>query len=522
MSSSGRQDVQTAGCALVRTDDRQLEVLLARRPDGRGFLPGFHGFVVGRVRETDDDVPMEPAGPKRAPSVPHWGCAVREMFEELGILPLTDGWVRTWSDAPGLEAPAADWSAFRTRVQDDEIDFAGALRGAGLTVDASPFHPVGCWSTPSWADFETTTEFFAVEAPVVGERLLEAVDRLEHLEPVWVPPGEAVRRWEENEWFLSTPIRLVLEGLAEMQAVRDRDLLPTRQRQTGVTREMIEVLGGLRMLPLSTPTLPPATHTNSYIVGRQGAVLVDPGSGISREQAMLEELLDDLDAGDCPLETVVLTHHHEDHVGGLRAVVERWNPEVAAHPETASRLGVNVEVDRMLEEGERIDVASGDEHALEVYHTPGHAPGHICLGHEPSGCLLAGDLVASKGTILIDPPEGKMGPYLESLERMRSLDPTALLPAHGTVVSDPEVHLSNYLSHRRERERKVLRALERAGEPVSPRELVEEVYADAPTAAWPLAVRSLEAHLLHLVERSRASRRDGRFVYESSSSSTKS
>ncbi len=522
MSSRGRQEVQTAGAALVRTGEPHIEVLLARRPDGRGFLPGFHGFVVGRVRETDDEVPMESTGPTRAPSTPHWGCVVRELFEELGILPLTDGWIRSWSDDSRGEAPAADWPTFRARVRDDEIDFAGALRGAGLTVDAGPLHPVGCWGTPSWADFETTTEFFAVEAPALDDRILEAVERREHLDPVWVTPWEAVRRWEDNEWFLSTPIRLVLEGLAEMQAVRDRDLLPALDRQTGATREMIEILGGLRMLPLSTPTLPPATHTNSYIIGGQGAILVDPGSGISREEAMLNEALVELDAAGCPLESVVLTHHHDDHVDGLGAVVERWEPEVAAHSETASRLTEGVEVDRILEEGDRIDVAPGDQHKLRVHYTPGHAPGHICLMHEPSGCLLAGDLVASKGTILIDPPEGKMGPYLESLDRMRRLEPTALLPAHGTVVSDPEAHLSDYLSHRRERERKVLRALQRAGEPVSPRALVEEVYAEAPMSAWPLAVRSLEAHLIHVVERSRASRSDGRFVYESSSSSTKS
>ncbi len=520
--SESDERVETAGVILVRRGGGGLEVLLARRPEDRGFLAGFHGFVVGRVQEGDEEVALEPPGPYRAPAARHWGCAVREVFEELGILPLEGGWVRSWEQSPAVEAPGGGWASIREGIRRGERDLAGSLGAAGHAVDAARFHPIGRWPTPSWAPLETTTEFFALEAPGDEVGLLEAIDVEEHREPTWVSPGEAIACWEAGEWFLSTPIRRVLEGLAEMQAVRDRDLVVPPDPERDPDREMIEILGGVRMLPLATPTLPPATHTNSYLIGRESLALVDPGSGLADEQALLHEALSRLDAGGAAVEMLVLTHHHDDHVDGVRGVLGRFDPDLAAHPETARRLSPDLPVDRLLEDGEILEVDPAGGHRLRVHHTPGHAPGHVCLSHLSAGVLLAGDLVASEGTILIDPPEGQMGPYLESLERMKRLEPAALLPAHGTVIPGAEAHLEAYLAHRRERERQVLDALEAAGGPVAPRDLVEEVYADAPPAVWPIAVRSLRAHLIHLVERSSTRQTDGGFVYESSSSSTKS
>jgi ribonuclease/clavin/mitogillin len=137
-----------------------------------------------------------------------------------------------------------------------------------------------------------------------------------------------------------------------------------------------------------------------------------------------------------------------------------------------------------------------------VLFTPGHAPGHLAFLDERSGAVIAGDLVAGLGTILIDPSEGHMATYLASLERLLALGVGALLPAHGPVIADGPAKLREYLAHRRMREERVAAALAPAAQPLAA--LCAVAYADTPAPLWPIAVRSLEAHLIKLAEDGRA------------------
>lgn len=512
--------VATSGVAVVRASGTGREVLISRRPIDRAFLGGFHGFIVGGRRPADEAVPLRPDGRFLAPERAAWGCAVRELFEETGILPLTAGTVVAWAEEQTVECPWESWSAFRARVDAEEVEFGEALCDAGLTVDVDALHPVGEWPTPRWSELQTKTEFFVFEpdfasapefASAPGEALgavTEHLDPREHEMAGWYSPAEALRRWRNGRWFVSTPIRLVLEGLRQGRPVESAELLPSPSQRSRPLREMVEITGGIRMLPLATPTLPPATHTNCYIVGEGPCLLIDPGSAISREASLLKETLDGLVRSDILPRAIVLTHHHDDHVAGVDAVRHSHDVEVWAHRETAKRLD-HIEVDRLLGDGDTIELAP--RYRLEVHHTPGHAPGHLALHHARTGSLFAGDLVAGVGTILIDPPEGEMAAYLESLERVDRLDLRALLPAHGPVVRRPHALLAEYLEHRREREKKVLEALRAADRPVHPSDLLSDAYDDTPRSAWPLAVRSLHAHLLHLVARGEARRRGDHF-----------
>jgi glyoxylase-like metal-dependent hydrolase (beta-lactamase superfamily II) len=267
---------------------------------------------------------------------------------------------------------------------------------------------------------------------------------------------------------------------------------------------IISVAPGIRLLALKTATLPPATHTNCYLVGdstkETDFVVIDPGSGDAAELAALYAAVDGLVAEGGRLIAVVLTHHHRDHVDGAAAVRERYAAPVWAHRETAAHLDA-IEVARELRDDDAIQLGPD---SLRCLHTPGHASGHLCLHHPRTNSLLAGDLVASTGTIIINPPDGHMGQYLASLERMRELGASAILPAHGAPIADPDAVLADYLEHRRAREADVLAALQRicaAGKKsATPMDLVPEVYADIPAHIWPLAARSLLAHLIHLVE----------------------
>ena len=259
----------------------------------------------------------------------------------------------------------------------------------------------------------------------------------------------------------------------------------------------------IEMLPVRTPTLPPATHTNTFLIGTGEAVLIEPATPYREEQDLMAEWVHGARIRGIEPVAILATHHHPDHVGGAMALRERLSLPLWAHAMTAQRLEGIVEIDRLIQDGERIELEGPAPTSLTALHTPGHAPGHLCFTDEASGIMVAGDMVASVGTIIVEPTDGDMLLYLESLRKMSALEPAGLLPAHGNLIQQPQAVLNFYIEHRLMRERKVLAALEARGEPSRPRHLVEKAYADTPKALWPLALRSIEAHLIQL-------ERDGR------------
>lgn len=257
--------------------------------------------------------------------------------------------------------------------------------------------------------------------------------------------------------------------------------------------ELREIAAGVRLLALRTPTLPPATATNTLVVGRKRLAVIEPATPYADEQAALDELLGALVGTGADVAAILLTHHHQDHTGYATALRERTGAPIHAHALTAARLDFPVDV--LLADGE--EVALDDGFTLTAMHTPGHAPGHLVFGERRSGLTYAGDLVAGTGTILIDPEDdGDMIAYLASLERVAAARPTALVPAHGPVLDDPQECLRRYRAHRLMREQRVLAAIPAAWRAVSA--VLAEAYADTPPALWPLATRSLEAHLRKL------------------------
>jgi glyoxylase-like metal-dependent hydrolase (beta-lactamase superfamily II) len=245
---------------------------------------------------------------------------------------------------------------------------------------------------------------------------------------------------------------------------------------------------------MKTRPLPPATHTNAYLVGEREMALVDPGSGEAEELDALHALIDVLGREGRKLKLILATHAHPDHVGGVEAIRSRYGVPVAAHAETAR----SVRADFTIEDGQWIPLAPGlGDWTLRALHTPGHARGHLCFLHPRTGSLFSGDHIpGGQGTVIIDPPEGDMGAYVASLERLLGEPVRTIFPAHGSPQGGASRRIRGLIAHRLERERKVRAALDRT--PRTPSELVPAVYDDTKRELWGFAERSLLAHLLKL------------------------
>jgi len=379
----------------------------------------------------------------------------------------------------------------------DKITFGELLEQESLLPDAARLTFAGRWMTPPLASLRFDNRFFLLEW-TEEEELQPLILPGELASGEWIHPEDAISLWERGEIITSPPILHLLRVLAEDGP---EDGLP-RLRDPSETNlgplRRVEFRPGVVLLPLATPTLPPATHTNAFLLGHEEVVLVDPGSPLPEQIEALEKaLVDARDHHGITVKAIWLTHHHPDHVGGVEAMRKLLHVPVCAHAATAERLAQRgIVIDQILEDGQRVVLGGSRPYPVRILHTPGHASGHLCFFDETYGSLIAGDLVAGFGTIVVDPPEGDMDQYLASLERMIELAPATLFPSHGPASADAVRRLRKTLEHRLWREEKILTAWKQGNR--SPRTLVPVVYEKIPPEVYPLAERQVEAHLQRL------------------------
>jgi glyoxylase-like metal-dependent hydrolase (beta-lactamase superfamily II) len=271
-----------------------------------------------------------------------------------------------------------------------------------------------------------------------------------------------------------------------------------------------ELSRSIALLAARTPTLLPATHTNSYALGTREVLLVEPATPYEDEQREWLTWARSLATAGRRVVAIVATHHHPDHVGGVSEFTRALDVPLWAHGETASRI--DAPVARRLDDGDAIALDGVVPETWQVLHTPGHAPGHICLWNEDERALVVGDMVASVGTILIDPVDGDMRVYLQQLDRLARLDAGLALPAHGEPIDEPTELFRKYIAHRLMREAKILNVLaaRRAAGAEAPtaEDILPDVYGDVAVTAWPAALLSLQAHLKKIDDDRRAARPD--------------
>jgi len=469
---------QAASVILWRPGPRGLEAYLVRRGATQRFAPGFTAFPGGRLDPEDAEVPVEAPG---ATSPADLACAARELFEEAGVLAVT-----------GEPLHPTALAAHRASLLAGRVGFASLLAGLGAAVDGARFVEAGRWVTPAAYPLRFDAANFLVEwrpheAPSVWPGELA--------DGAWVSAAAALEEWSRGDrYFLPPnlwPVRVLARGPApDLEALRRPELAAFRN----------EYQQGLWQVPLLTPTLPPATHTNCWVVDLGDRVaVVDPGSPWPEEQARLDRFLESLAGEGRPAREVWLTHGHADHVGGV-AVLAARGLTVRAHRDIAPRLpGV---LFKPLRDGELLGGRYG------VLFTPGHARDHLVFHDEETGALLLGDMLSTLSTVLIDPPEGDMAEYERQLARLAELGPAALYPAHGQPATDGPAALQACLAHRAEREAKILEALRAPG---TLGEITERAYDDVPAAVWPIAERSGLAVLLKLAAQGRAVEQAGRW-----------
>ena len=463
------------------------------------FFGGYWAFPGGGVDEADHDGELDA-------DVAHRRCALRELFEEVGLL---DPRLRGATELrPGLmerDSQAAS-AAFRSHL------------------DAAPevletVHPFARLTTPPFAPVLYRTRFVHVNADsCMAPEWEPTIVEGELVDGAFWKPQELLDSWSRGERLVAPPVVFMLEHLAELGLERFLEEMPGLAASLEAGKlHPIRNVPGIIMAPLDTETLPPATTTNCYLVGEDRFFAVDPAPVDPSEQQRLFDLIDERIAGEdrpggSPKKRdfvgVLLTHHHPDHVGAADATAERYDVPVLAHLETLNRLDLKALNVRPLEHGVVLPLGTAPDGShdwtLTAHHTPGHAPGHLVFTESRYGALIAGDLVSTVSTIVIDPPEGNMTEYLSSLRETAALlgEGAVLHPSHGPVASDGRAVLKRYIEHRQRREDSLVSALADgvAAEP----DLVARVYADVDERLFPIAARSLRAGLEKLRDEGKA------------------
>ena len=467
-----------AACILVR-GDAEPEVLLARRSPALRFMAGHHVFPGGRLNEGESVgsvVNAECEADARAIL-----AAVREVFEETGLLCVR-------GELPSREP----MQQARQQLLKETLNFGDFLARHALSIDAQEFEPAGEWLTPSFAPVRFATRYFLHQ--LRGDQQEELIAG-EIVGLDWLTPAAARARWHRGEMRISTPVAYTLRQLAAAGLPGALRLLTRGTERSPGEHNWFEIRRGITLVPVESATLPPATHTNCLIIGEESLYVIDPAAKNPRELDHLIRQIDHLLELGGKVEGILLSHSHPDHVASAEELRSRYDAPILAHPATAAQ--VSFPIDRELHDDEVLVSGRDPQWRLRCIHTPGHDPGHLCFLEESTGSLLAGDMVANPGSIVVSRSfGGDMAAFMGSLERLLDVQCKLIIPSHGHPLGEVREFITKQLAHRRWREEKIRRVYDEGATTFD--ELLARAYDDAPGQALPWARHSLDAHLAKL------------------------
>ena len=520
---------------LLRDGPNGVEVLMTRRSMKASFAPGAYVFPGGGIDAADAQAHgMAQRRPTQSDlHLTQAIAAIRESFEELGVL-----FAR---HADGRWANHDDIAAI-----DRKGPFAAQCQARGLSLAAEQVFVLAHWITDRDLPRRFDVPFLVARMP---EGQAPVADESEQFEPVWVRPQDALNRHEAGDFFMVYPTIRTLERLkafanvnAVLQAcaVNDEPLWTSCPRAGWLagnearymeheapfgelalvtpdgqihhhldwrTDQAVPLLQNVQRLTAPNPGVMTGPGTNSYLVGdpNTGYIAIDPGP------ADHEHLQRIWRAAGGQIKAIVCTHSHPDHSPGaapLQALCTHRPPILGLASKPTARANSRFTPERELADGEKLVLqgigAQGEiTHTLRVVHTPGHAANHLCLVLEEDGLLFSGDHVLNGSTTVIDPPDGHMGDYLASLDKLAAGCETGgiefILPAHGHVLGFAHQAITHLKAHRLKREAKIAAAMQALPQG-SLQEWVEIAYDDVPPRLWQVAARSLQAHVDHIRE----------------------
>jgi len=529
---------------LLRDTPDGLEVLMTRRSSAASFVPGAYVFPGGGIDATDGcchALALRRAT-QSAQALTQAIAAIRESFEELGLL--------LARHADGSWATQADIDAM-----DRQGDFGAQCAARGLTLAASDMQVLARWVTDRDLPKRFDVGFLVARVPP-GQT--PVADETEQFEPVWVRPFDALARHQSGSFFMIYPTIVTLErlhGLATVDAVLNACAMSEYPLWTSCPRsgllagrearymehesaygelalvcpdgqiahaldwqceQPVPLLKNVQRLTAPNPGAMTGPGTNSYLVGdpATGFIAIDPGPA---DPEHLEKLWR---AAGGDIRMIVCTHSHPDHAPGaqpLQAMCANEPPILGRPSRETARANSTFVPDRVLQNGGLLTLGKNTyaagapllqghaSHTLQVVYTPGHAANHLCLLLLEDGLLFSGDHILNGSTTVVDPPDGDMSDYLNSLDLLSAACITHqlkyILPAHGYVIGGPdnEAHaaIARLKAHRLQRETKVMAAMQ-AQPDGTPDDWLAQVYADVPQRMWPVAKRSLIAHVARL------------------------
>lgn len=467
--------IPAASIILTRGIDTK-EIFLVRRSDTLRFFGGFTAFPGGKVSREDHAIAVDEKG-----ITPSLVAGVRELFEETGIL----------LARPSLSIPNSEiLNTYRRGLLDNRCPFPQILQDLQLTLDPSLLESVGSLITPPFSVLRFDTEFYLAQLPA-GQ--LPDIWSGELSEGWWTTVVDALRDWKQGKTLLSPPTVFILQTIANTigstsEVIRLQEAFNLSKTEPIPT---ISILPGVLLIPLVTRGLPPATHTNAYLIGESNRYLIDPGPVDEAEQDQLIHFLHKTLTVSQPLRGVILTHHHPDHVGSAKRVAHEFQVPIWAHPITADLLKNQFPIDHFLVDGQELDLGRSENPLLawkiQAIFTPGHAPGHLVLIDNLYDALFAGDMISGISTVVVIHPDGDLTQYLTSLSLLKKLSSRILLPGHGSPTARPDKVLSEAIRNRELRENQILQSI--SGSPRSVEEITLEVY------------RGLGAKLIELAEK---------------------
>ena len=271
--------------------------------------------------------------------------------------------------------------------------------------------------------------------------------------------------------------------------------------------QAVPLLKNLHRLTAPNPGMMTGPGTNTYLLGdiSSGYAVIDPGPDDPSHVARLHLIT----GGDVRM--IICTHSHPDHSPAarpLQALCTVTKPPIYGLPAASTaKPGHDFVPDQVLDNHQRLCLQGSTEaHTLQAIHTPGHAANHLCLLLVEDGLLFSGDHILNGSTTVIDPPDGNMDDYLNSLDRLEALCQAQsvefILPAHGHVLGNASGAIRHLRAHRLQREAKIARALAQRPDG-SVQDWLALAYDDVPPQLWPVAARSLLAHVQRIQQHPR-------------------